>query len=144
MKKYLFILMAVLVSPLILRAQTTDPLVSKCAMAAGPNTTYLKDFRVQLGKGNPQNELRYKQVFPLSKNMKYKFTLCSAENSAGILIMRIKDDTGKQVLASYDQKSGKTFPSVEFTCNKTGTYQISFDFLNFTQGLGIGVISLVK
>ena len=136
--------MAVLVSPLILRAQTTDPLVSKCAMAAGPNTTYLKDFRVQLGKGNPQSELRYKQVFPLSKNMKYKFTLCSAENSAGILIMKIKDDTGKQVLASYDQKSGKTFPSVEFTCNKTGTYQLSFDFLNFTQGLGVGVISLVK
>jgi hypothetical protein len=144
MKKYLIILMAVLVSPLILRAQTTDPLVSKCAMAAGPNTTYLKDFRVQLGKGNPQSELRYKQVFPLSKNMKYKFTLCSADKSEGVLIMKIKDDTGKQVLASYDQKSGKTFPSVEFTCNKTGTYQISFDFLNFTQGLGVGVISLVK
>ena len=76
--------------------------------------------------------------------MKYKFTLCSSEKSEGVLIMKIKDDTGKQVLASFDQKSGKTFPSVEFTCNKTGTYQISFDFLNFTQGLGVGVISLVK
>jgi hypothetical protein len=144
MKKLLIILMFLLAVPLLLRAQTTDPLVSKCAMAAGPNTTYLKDFRVQLGKGNPQAELRYKQVFPLSKNMKYKFTLCSAEKSEGILIMKIKDDTGKQVLASFDQKSGKTFPSVEFACNKTGTYQISFDFLNFSQGLGVGIISLVK
>jgi len=144
MKKYLLILIVLLIAPFLLRAQTTDPLVSKCAMAAGPNTTYLKDFRVQLGKGSPQSELRYKQVFPLSKNMKYKFTLCSADKSEGVLIMKIKDDTGKQVLASYDQKSGKTFPSVEFTCNKTGTYQISFDFLNFAQGLGVGVISLVK
>jgi hypothetical protein len=144
MKKYLIILMVLLMVPVFLRAQGTDPLVSKCAMAAGPNTTYLKDFRVQLGKGNPQGDLRYKQVFPLSKNMKYKFTLCNADNSGGILIMKIKDDTGKQVLASYDQKSGKTFPAVEFTCNKTGTYQISFDFMNFTQGLGVGVISLVK
>ena len=76
--------------------------------------------------------------------MKYKFTLCSADNSGGALIMRIKDDTGKQVLASFDQKSGKTFASVEFTCNKTGTYQISFDFMNFAQGLGVGIISLVK
>jgi hypothetical protein len=144
MKKILIILMVLLMVPIISRAQATDPLVSKCAMAAGPNTTYLKDFRVQLGKGNPQDDLRYKQVFPLSKNMKYKFTLCSADNSAGVLIMKIKDDTGKQVLATFDQKSGKTFPSVEFTCNKTGTYQISFDFMNFSQGLGVGVISLVK
>jgi len=144
MKKSIIILMVLLAVPFLLRAQTTDPLVSKCAMAAGPNTTYLKDFRVQLGKGNPQNDLRYKQVFPLSKNMKYKFTLCSADNSGGVLIMKLKDDTGKQVLSSFDPKSGKTFPSIEFTCYKTGTYQISFDFLNFSQGLGVGVISLVK
>lgn len=144
MKKYLLILMVLLMIPIISHAQATDPLVSKCAMAAGPNTTYLKDFRVQLGKGSPQSDLRYKQVFPLSKNMKYKFTLCSADNSSGVLIMKIKDSDGKQVLATYDQKSGKTFPSVEFTCNKTGTYQISFDFMNFSQGLGVGVISLVK
>jgi hypothetical protein len=113
-------------------------------MTAGPNTTYLKDFRVQLGQGTKQNELRYKEVFPLSKNMKYKFTLCSADNSKGALIMKLSDDTGRQVLASYDQKSGKTFASVEFTCNKTGTYHLYFDFLNFSQGLGVGVISLVK
>jgi hypothetical protein len=144
MKKYLLLFMVSLMLPALNQAQTTDPMVSKCAMSAGPNTTYLKDFRVQLGKGSPQSELRYRDVFPLSKNMKYKFTLCSSEKSEGVLIMKIKDDTGKQVLASFDQKSGKTFPSVEFTCNKTGTYQISFDFLNFTQGLGVGVISLVK
>jgi hypothetical protein len=144
MKKYLAILTVLVLFPALSMAQSTDPLVSKCAMSAGPNTTYLKDFRVQLGKGNPQTELRYKQVFPLSKNMRYKFTLCSADNSGGQLIMRIKDDTGKQVLASFDQKSGKTFPAVEFVCNKTGTYQITFDFLNFSQGLGVGIISLVK
>jgi hypothetical protein len=144
MKKYLIIFLVLLMFPIISMAQATDPMVTKCAMSAGSNTTYLKDFRVQLGKGNPQGELRFKQVFPLSKNMKYKFTLCSADNSTGVLIMKIKDEAGKQVLASFDEKSGKTFPSVEFTCNKTGTYQILFDFMNSSQGLGVGVISLVK
>jgi hypothetical protein len=144
MKKYLCTLVLTIAAIWLASAQSTDPLVSKCAMSAGPNATYLKDFRVQLGQGTQQAELRYKQVFPLSKNMKYKFSLCSADNSKGVLIMRIKDDTGRQVLASFDQKSGKTFPFVEFTCNKTGTYQISFDFLNFQQGLGVGVISLVR
>lgn len=144
MKKYSVLCFLALLFPAIISAQATDPLVSKCAMQAGPNTTYLKDFRVQLGKGSSQPELRYKQVFALSKNMKYRFTLCNADNSAGKLIMKLKDDTGRQVLASYDQKSGKTFPSIEFTCMKTGTYQVLFDFLNFQQGLGVGVISLVK
>lgn len=125
-------------------AQSTDPMVSKCAMTAGTNTTYLKDIRVQLGASGKQPELRYKQVFPFSKNMRYKFTLCNAENSKGALIMKIADDQGRQVLASFDAKSGKTFPSVEFVCNKTGTYHLYFDFLNFQQGTGVGVISLVK
>jgi hypothetical protein len=144
MKRHFVILVCLLSVALISSAQSTDPLVSKCAMTAGHNTTYLKDFRVQLGQGAQQNELRYKQVFPLSKNMKYKFTLCNAENSKGALIMKLSDDTGRQVLASYDQKSGKTYASVEFVCNKTGTYHLYFDFLNFQQGLGVGVISLVK
>jgi hypothetical protein len=144
MKKHFFILACLLWVALITSAQSTDPLVSKCAMTAGPNTTYLKDFRVQLGSGAKQSELRYKQVFPLSKNMKYKFTLCSAENSKGALIMKLIDSEGKQVLASYDQKSGKTYASVEFDCKRTGTYHLYFDFLNFQQGLGVGVISLVK
>lgn len=144
MKNYFAVLSLAFLIPALLAGQSTDPLVTKCALNAGTNTTYLKDFRVQLGKGSPQPELRYKQVFPLSKNMKYKFTLCNADNSDGLLIMKLKDDTGKQVLATFDQKSGKTFSSVEFTCMKTGTYQIYFDFLNFQQGLGVGVISLVK
>ena len=144
MKKHLIILCLSLLITSFLSAQTTDPLVTRCAMNAGPNTTYLKDFRVQLRKGSPQTELRYKQVFALSKNMKYKFTLCNSEDSEGQLIMRLKDDTGKIVLTSFDQNSGKTYPAIEFTCMKTGTYQLYFDFLNFQQGLGVGVISLVK
>jgi hypothetical protein len=113
-------------------------------MNTGTNSTYLKDFRVQLGKGNSQTELRYKQVFPLSKNMKYRFTLCNSDNSKSELIMKVKDDAGRLVLASFDQKSGKTFPSIDFVCNKTGTYQLYFDFRDFQQGLGVGIISLVK
>jgi hypothetical protein len=144
MKKSLIISSALFLITLMLSGQSNDPLVGKCTMNAGPGCTYLKDFRVQLPKGTAQPELRYKSPFPLSKNMKYRFTLCNAENSKSQLIMRIKDDTGRQILTSFDPKSGKTFPSIEFTCNKTGTYTIQFDFRDFEPGLGVGVISLVK
>lgn len=42
MKKTLTFLACLLVFGAILSAQTADPLVSKCAMTAGNNTTYLK------------------------------------------------------------------------------------------------------
>jgi hypothetical protein len=124
--------------------QSTDPLLSKCNMKAGANTTYLKDFRVQLGKGLQQGELRYKQVFPLSKNMKYRFTLCNADNSKGELIIKIKNSNGQLVLSSIDQKSGKVYSSIDFICNKTDTYQLFYDFTDFQQGLGVGIVSLIK
>ena len=144
MKKYLILISVLFLFQVISSGQVTDPLISKCAMSTGPGTTYLKDFRVQLGKANTQSGLRYKQVLSFSKNMRYRFTLCDAENSNSVLVMKLMDKTGRQVLSSYDQKSGKTFPSIEFVCNKTDTYQIYFDFLNFQQGLGVGIISLVK
>jgi hypothetical protein len=144
MKKYFIILATLLLLPVLSSGQSTDPFISKCAMNTGTNSTYLKDFRVQLGKTSSQTELRYKQVFPLSKNMKYRFTLCNPDNSKSELILKIKDDAGRLILASFDQKSGKTFPSVDFICNKTGTYQLYFDFRDFQQGLGVGIISLVK
>ena len=144
MKKVLTLLALMAFAPVFLSGQSTDPLVTKCAMSTGPSSTYLKDFRVQLGKASALPELRYKQMFPLSKNMKYRFTLCNADNSGSELIMKIKDDAGRLVLTSYDPKSGKIFPSIDFTCNKTGTYQLLFDFRDFQQGLGVGIISLVK
>lgn len=130
--------------PVLLSGQTTDPLISKCAMASGPNTTFLKDFRVQLPKGTPVAELRYKQVFPLSKNMTYKITLCNADNSKGQLIMNIRDSQGNLQASSYDPKSGKAYPEIRFTCKQTGQYKLNFDFRDFQEGLGVGIVSLVK
>lgn len=144
MKKLIALIMILLPLTGILSGQTSDPLVSKCVMNAGPNSTYLKDFRVELGKAASSGEFRYKQVFALSKNMKYRFTLCNSENSHGELVMKLIDDTGRTILTSFDPKTGKTFSTIEFVCNKTGTYKILFDFKDFQQGLGIGVVSLVK
>ena len=144
MKKFIVILSLLLIVPVFLSGQTTNPLTSKCALSAGAGSTFLKDFRVQLPKVATPPELRIKQVFPMSKNMKYRFTLCNSDNSEGQLIMQIKDSEGKLILSSFDSKTGKTFSSVDFACNKSGTYQFYFDFRDFQKGLGVGIVSLVK
>jgi hypothetical protein len=121
-----------------------DSFVSNCALNAGANAKYLKDFRIQLGKSAIQGELRYKANISLWKNTKYRFTMCNTEDSKGQLILNIKDDANKVVLSSLDQKTGKTFPWVDYVCNKSGIYQLNYDFTDGQQGSGVGVVSMVR
>jgi hypothetical protein len=124
--------------------QVTDPLISSCATNAGPNAKYLKDFRIQLGKSATQSDLRFKANMSLWKNTKYRFTMCNADNSKGQLFLSIKDNSNKQILSSLDKKTGKIFSFVDFECQKSGIYQICYDFLNGQQGSGVGVVSMIK
>ena len=144
MKKHFITLILLFTSWAMLSGQAADPLVSSCIASAGPNSKYLKDFRIQLAKASEPGELRYKAQMSLWKNTRYRFTMCNSDNSQGKLIMSIKDNTNKAVLSSYDKKTGKTYPYVDFICNKSGIYQLSFDFIDGQQGSGVGVVSMVK
>jgi hypothetical protein len=124
--------------------QVTDPMISNCVVNAGSNTKYLKDFRIQLGKTATQNDLRFKANMSLWKNTKYRFTMCNAGNSKGQLILSIKDDANKLILSSFNKKTGKIFTFVDFECQKSGIYQISYDFTDGQQGSGVGVVSMIK
>jgi hypothetical protein len=144
MKNFLITLSLLLITGYFTFGQSTDPLISKCLASAGSEAKYLKDFRIQLGKASEQGGLRYKANISLWKDMKYRFTMCCTDDSKGQLILNITDETNKVVFSSFDQKTGKAYSSVDFTCNKSGIYQIGFDFSNQEQGSGVGMISLIK
>ncbi len=144
MKKYFITIVLLLTAGVIVKAQSTDPLVSNCVMNAGPDTRYLKDFRVQLAKGVPASELRYKTQMSLWKNTKYRFSLCSSEDSQGQLILTIKDNADKVIISSFDVKTGKIYPYIDFICNKSGIYQLNYDFTEGQQGSGVGVVSMIR
>lgn len=144
MKNYILVLTFLLIAGVVSYGQTTDPLVTNCVINAGDNAKYLKDFRVQLGKAPSPSDLRYKANMSLWKNTKYRFTMCNADDSKGQLILSIKDETNKVIISSYDKTSGKIYSFIDFTCNKSGMYQLSYDFTNGQQGSGVGVVSMVK
>jgi hypothetical protein len=144
MKKIIITLTFIFALGYIAFGQVTDPLISNCAVNAGDNAKYLKDFRIQLGKAATQGDLRYKANMSLWKNTKYRFTMCNAENSKGQLILSIKDEANKLVLSSFDKKTGKIYSFVDFECQKSGIYQISYDFTDGQQGSGVGVVSMIK
>jgi hypothetical protein len=144
MKKYIISFGLLLSLGFASFAQTKDASVTDCVMNAGPIAKYLKDFRIQLGKASTQSEFRYKTNMSLWKNTKYRFTMCNTQESKGQLILNIKDDANKVIISSYDQKTGKTYPYIDFICNKSGIYQLSYDFTNGQQGSGVGVVSMLK
>ena len=144
MKKLFIPLLFLITGGVLLTGQTSDPLVTSCVMNAGPNAKYLKDFRVQLGKAASAGELRYKTQISLWKNTKYRFTMCNSEDSKGKLILNVKDEANKVVISSFDQKTGKTYPYIDFICNKSGIYNLNYDFTDGQQGSGVGVVSMVK
>ncbi len=144
MKKIVLTLSLLLAIRVLSFGQTTDDLLNKCISIAGSDTKYLKDFRIQMGKGTSQTGMRYKANMSLWKNMKYRFTMCCTDDSKGALVVCIKDETNKILVSSLDQKTGKTYSSVEFLCNKSGIYQLDYDFTDAQQGSGVGVVSLVK
>jgi hypothetical protein len=144
MKKYIFLISFLFACTLLVTGQSTDQLISNCVMNAGPDARYLKDFRVQLGAAGGDSDLRFKANISLWKNTKYRFSMCNTEGSKGQLILSIKDATNKTVISSFDKTSGKTYSYIDFVCNKSGIYQLNYDFLKGQQGSGIGVVSMIK
>ena len=146
MKCRIFILVLVLFAlPLMSNGQAaTDELVSKCALTAGDNTAYLKDFRVQLPKATPDVASPvYKANMYLMKNMKYRFSLCNSAEYKGELIITLYDED-KEMISSYNKSTGKQYSSIDFFCNKTGLYTLWFAFTNGEQGSGVSVVSMIK
>ncbi|HEX2920949.1 MAG TPA: hypothetical protein VHO50_07285 [Bacteroidales bacterium] len=143
MKNFLLTLSLLMVTAVLSYGQESDKEVSACLTASGSDVKYLKDFRVQLGK-SAEEELRFKANISLWKDMTYRFTMCTSDGSKGTLILSVKNDASQQVVSSFDQKTGKTYASVDFTCKKSGIYQLSYDFINEKQGSGIGLISVLK
>lgn len=144
-RRFLILSLALIILPVLADAQpATDDLVSSCVLSAGENTTYLKDFRVQLPKAAQDAAFPvYKANMYLMKNMKYRFTVCDAPGSGGELFITLYDQ-GKEIISSYNSSSGKKYSSVDFICNKTGLYTLWYSFVGGKQGSGVGVVCMIR
>ncbi|MBN2665798.1 MAG: hypothetical protein JXR67_04765 [Bacteroidales bacterium] len=121
-----------------------DPLVSKCLQSIGPNAKYLKDFRIQLGESSAGETFRYKASMFLWKDTKYRFTLCTSDNSKGQLILTVKDKDNNNIASSVDFNSGTVYAYIDLICNRSEVYQIWFDFNQGHSGSGVVIVSMIQ
>jgi len=144
MKKIFAIYLSLIIISLTVGAQDPQEMVSRCALGIGDNTTYLKDFVIKLPKAASTDNIPvHKANIYLMKNQNYRFTMCNSENSEGELIISLYDKQ-KLITSSFIKKSENIYSSVEFYCNKTGLYQLWYNFKDGEKGMGVGIVSLVK
>jgi len=146
MKKLLLILFAFLIICSFSRtanAQDHSELVFQCALDAGKNTEYLKDYVVKLPEANSQDNIpTHKNTAILLKNTNYRLTICNSGDSDGQGVVQLFNNGEK--VASSIAPSGKIYRSFDFQCKKTGSYQIWISFKDGKEGFAVGILSFVN
>jgi len=93
-----------------------------CGMIA-KNVTYLKDFKIKLDAGDPPPQV--KQSFILTKNTKYRLTVCNSKDYPGKVVLQLFDNA-RLMGTTYMVATGKDVPYFDFLCQKTGVYHLIF------------------
>jgi len=124
--------------------QDIQDLIRKCAAEAGDDATYLKDFVVKLkGAGPGHRPPVFRQSLALRKNVIYRFSICSMDQSEGEAVLRLYDQA-KMILSTYYPSTGKEYSAINFKCNKSGIYTVVISFKEGKPGEAIGILSYVK
>ncbi|MCK5170237.1 MAG: hypothetical protein KAQ75_10185 [Bacteroidales bacterium] len=126
-----------------LSAQSGQELVDICGMIAG-EATYLKDFPIKLDAAKPGEEPpRAAHSVVLSKNTKYRISICNSKDYSGEAIIQLYD-SNRLLGTNYIVATGKSYPTFDFKCTKTGVYHIFVSFKEGEQGLAVTLLSFVK
>jgi hypothetical protein len=144
MKIFLFILLTVLPAfTESIQAQDVSQLTAQCAANAG-DVMYLKDFIVKLDQGTPGGApptARFALL--LSKNVVYRFSICSAPSSDGEAVLQLFE-MNSLLGSTFITATGKEFPFFDFKCQKTGVYHVFISFKEGKAGEAVGIMSYVK
>jgi hypothetical protein len=144
MKKFIIILSVLTwILPAVILAQDVSQLTAQCAANAG-DVMYLKDFVVKLDQGTPGGApptARFALL--LSKNVVYRFSICTAPNSDGEAVLQLFD-MNTLLGSTFISATGKEFPFFDFKCQKTSVYHVFISFKDGKAGEGVGIMSYVK
>lgn len=115
-----------------------EQMLDKCTSQTGDNI-FLKAYRIKLkqGENNKSKKATYSYLFTCGK--KYMISGCSGNNKNN-LILELYNPV-RLIASTYDPKSKMNLHGIEFTCMKTGMYNLNFYFENGEEGYGVAVLS---
>ena len=124
-------------------AQTEAQKIELCTkMAQG--ATFLESYTVQLdGAKDGERAPISKKALAMRKGNKYRFTICTDEESPDEAILQLFDEA-KLMGSSFNPETGKVYQSFDFDCSKTIICIIFLSFKNGKGGSAVAVLSHVK
>jgi hypothetical protein len=138
----LIVLVAVRIG--VVYGQSSSKLVEFCVTCAGDDATYQKDFPVELEAAGPDGKAPQQKItVVLQKNIEYRFTVCSAENSEGKAYLQLYD-MSRLFVSTLNQATGQIYKSINFQCQKTGPYHIFLQMQDGKKGSAVAILSFVR
>jgi hypothetical protein len=143
MKKF-FIIPILLIAFLILSgnvySQCNDQLQTSCSGGIGSDYKYLKNFPVKLAKSSKEAPVSQKYQITLSGGTTYKLTACNASEFEGKVIVSLYNGFAL-VATTYVADTKKHYPSIEFPCKMSGSYNLTFYFEDGKEGCAVCILS---
>lgn len=141
---FIFLISGLSGSLAVCNAQDLNADVQKCALAAGNDVTYLKDFIVSLEAADPsQKPPVFRTSLALRKGVIYRFSICNDEYSEGEAVLRLYDQSNL-LLSTFYPETGKEYKSISFACQKSAAYTVVISFKDGKKGTAIGILSYVN
>jgi hypothetical protein len=100
---------------------------------------YLKSYNID-GKKGIANKVEHTTIF--SKDVKYVLNICTGSTDADGIILTIYN-AGRETMASTVGEDGIS-SELEFNCNKTGIYYLTFTFQDSRSSCGGCILSFKK
>jgi hypothetical protein len=139
----IFLISAIFIFP-DSNSQDIQAEIQNCALNAGRDAIYLKDFVVKLEAAKPnQKPPVFRTTMALRKGIIYRLSVCSQANSEGQSVLRLYDES-VLLLSTYNPESGKEYKAVNFECKKSGAYTIVISTKDGKAGQAIGILAYVK
>lgn len=145
MKKIVFLVLFLFIVCLSqsLKAQTEAQRVDLCVTMIG-DAVFKSDYPVQLTAAqNNERAPVYRKAIALLKGNRYRFTICTDEESDGEATLQLFDEN-RMMGRSFDPETGQEYINFDFDCYKTAIYVLFISFKDGKKGSAVGILSHVK
>jgi len=101
--------------------------------------TFLKSFAID-GQGGAKNKVEYSYVF--SKDTQYSINICAEGESTDGIVVSMFDSNRRRVMTNLIQ--GNFYDGIQYPCNATGIYYITFTFEGSSNYCGGSVLGFKR
>jgi len=125
-----------------LKAQSEAQRIELCAkMTQG--ATFISSYTAQLAAAlDGQRAPVFRQGILMTKGNRYRFTICTDDDSAGEAIIQILN--AGRVMGSNVTESGELRTSIDIECQKTDAYVIVISIKDGRDGSAVSILSHVR